>query len=178
MNRPPPLSQIINPNTLPREAHAHVLESTEAERLAISQSLGLSDLRQLSADLELTRSAGGAIRVTGRIRAEIVQPCVVTLLPVLQELDDPVDRRFVPEQRRREMPDKAIDIEIDDPEPPDTYPVEGLDVGAMVLEELILRVDPYPRAPGAALPEPSGDDAAAKESPFSALKSLGQGDPS
>jgi hypothetical protein len=52
---------------------------------------------------------------------------------------------------------------------------DGLDLGEAVTQQLALSLDPYPRAPGAALPEDltgPGEAQAPPESPFAALKTL------
>ena len=52
-------------------------------------------------------------------------------------------------------------IDPDAPDPPEILDGPTIDVGAMAEENFVLAIDPYPRAPGAALPaevvaEPSG----------------------
>jgi hypothetical protein len=56
---------------------------------------------------------------------------------------------------------------------PDEIPSENgvVDLGEAVAEQLALALDPYPRAPGAAMPEET-DDAAAERHPMAALAKL------
>src|SRR3546814_2875701 len=53
----------------------------------------------------------------------------------------------------------VIDPSADDPA--EVLPAEGLDLGELVVQELAVALDPYPRAPGAEIPpeyRPAGDD--------------------
>jgi uncharacterized metal-binding protein YceD (DUF177 family) len=78
---------------------------------------------------------------------------------------------------RRYLPGAAADagaevvIAPDEEEPPEALSGEAIDLAAAVTEELILALDPYPRAPGAALSEtpPSAPD---RCSPFAVLERL------
>jgi uncharacterized metal-binding protein YceD (DUF177 family) len=60
---------------------------------------------------------------------------------------------------------------VDDEEAPEVLPGSLLDVGAPVLEELSLMLDPYPRAPGVTFEAPK-DEPEAKDSPFAVLAKL------
>jgi hypothetical protein len=60
-----------------------------------------------------------------------------------------------------------LDPEADDP--PDEMVNERLPLGAYVVEDVSLAVDPFPRKPGAAFEAP---DAASEPSPFAVLSQL------
>jgi len=52
-------------------------------------------------------------------------------------------------------------------------PAEGIDLGELVVQELAVALDPYPRAPGAEVPEAYRPPEVEEESgPFAALKVL------
>lgn len=110
---------------------------------AVAQRLGLLALSELVASGRV-EAAGGAVRVRGTLRARVTQECVVTLEPVEAEIETPFERLFV---RAGERPGPVV-VEAD---APDREPLAGeaLDVGELVVEELSLSLDPYPRAPGA-----------------------------
>nr|WP_246504062.1 DUF177 domain-containing protein [Plastoroseomonas arctica] len=136
-----------------------------AERFAIPA------IHSLEAELSLAPANGGTVVAEGRLRAEVVQSCVVTLDPVDQAVDVALHLRFIPEG----------DEPSDDPDTPDEIEIQAgmIDLGEAVAEQLSLALDPYPRAPGAALPahlappeEPVREPA--KVHPFAALKPRGQ----
>ena len=171
MTDQPLLSHIWHPAALPSGGASIVVTASGDERSAIARVLGLAELRRLTAELTVDGGSGGSVRIAGNLHAELAQSCVVSLRPVSQIIAEPIERRFAPERRR--SADRSIAIAPEGEDPPDTYAEGGIDLGAIVLEELVLRIDPYPRAEDAVLPAPAstGDDA--DESPFSVPKTLG-----
>lgn len=146
------------------------------ERATLAKENGLVEVKALCLTARLDRDAKGGVTVEGRLTAEIVQSCVVTLAPVAQSIDEPVSVRFVaagsPELPASAKPGAEIVIHADEPDPPEILDGPWLDLGALAQEHFVLAIDPYPRAPGATLgPEavaPEGDD----DSPFAALTAL------
>lgn len=155
------------------------IEASEAERRAIADALGLVAVDSLSADLTLTRDGKGVVDLDGRVRAEIVQSCVVSLDPVPQSIDEPIAMRFVAAQDAE--PERAmgeVRIDPDEEDPPEVVVGPSIDLGPAVLEHFVLAIDPYPRAPGAALPDnPAEAPPDSRDSPFAALAGLGRSDP-
>lgn len=155
----------------------HVVTATVDECAQIAESLDLLDLKGLTATMTISRSNRGRLTLSGRLQAEIVQACVVTLDPVSQTIDALIKRVFVPVAKSHDTTMSGVlDVVPEGDDPPETYDSATIDLGLIVAEELVLAIDPYPRSEGAELvagdrPEP--DDAS--ESPFAVLKSLGQG---
>lgn len=150
------------------------IETTEKERAAIAEALGLVDLPALAAELELRRGARGRIHVEGRVVADIVQSCVVSLEPVPQHIDEPILLVFFEGGDAEKEPRPGAEIRIDPVEldPPEPLTGSTLDLGPIVLEHFVLAIDPYPRAPGAELPEADAGGADSPESPFAVLAKL------
>jgi uncharacterized metal-binding protein YceD (DUF177 family) len=136
-----------------------------AERAAVAKRLDLLALDRLEARLSLRLTAGATLlTVTGRIEAAVVQSCVITLEPVPAELSLPVDVTYALTRAGPEEGEESVD-----PDAPEPLPPGGLDLGEEVVQLLSLGLDPYPRAPGAALPEePDG----APDHPFAKLREL------
>jgi hypothetical protein len=65
-------------------------------------------------------------------------------------------------------------VEPEEEEPPEPVGPRGIDLGEAVAQQLALALDPYPRAPGAALPEDLRAETGA-ESPFAVLERLKRG---
>jgi uncharacterized metal-binding protein YceD (DUF177 family) len=107
----------------------------------------------------LTAGAGGIILAEGHLTARMVRTCVVSLDDFETEIAEDFRLQFVPAGTEDDEPY---------PESDDEIPYEGaaIDLGEATAEQLALTLDPYPRRPGASLPE--GDDPAAL-SPFAAL---------
>lgn len=171
-SRPIPIDQIGGRETV-RE-----IEATPAERAALAERLDLVALDGLTATLRLRRLPGGMIRVSGRFAAEVVQSCVVTLVPVPAHCAAAFSMRFGEIATLETL--REIEVAAEGEDEPE--PVEGgqIDLGEAVVQQLAVTLDPYPRAPGATLPEAPSDadeEAGAEEvNPFAALAKL-TGDP-
>jgi len=137
------------------------------EREALARRLGLLALDRLEIEARLSRAAGGGIRLAGQIAAELVQECVVTLEPVPSR----VAEDFVVLYRR-----EAPHGEIVDPGEEDIESLDGdeIDLGEAAAQQLSLAIDPYPRAPGAALSEPPPSSELSQH-PFAGLAKLAKG---
>lgn len=162
---------------IPSDGIDEAIVATAAERAAIAAAYGLLEVAALAADLKVERPAADVILVRGRVKASIVQSCVVSLVPVAQEIDEPVDMRFIEAGSDRApapaRPGAEVMIAPESADPPDTWSGPTIDLGAVVLEHFALAIDPYPRAPGAVLDAVAGEDGeTAAASPFAALARL------
>lgn len=142
-----------------------VVEATEAERTALARRLGIPAVERLLCRFRLRRSAPGILDADGMLEARVVRTSVVTLDDFAQDVAEAFQLRFVP--AGQESGDEDL-------EAPDEIAYEGtaLDLGEAAAEQLALALDPYPREPGAVVPEESGEPAPA---PFAALARLRNG---
>jgi uncharacterized metal-binding protein YceD (DUF177 family) len=168
-NQPEPeFARPFTADRLGQTALTEMLLASPAERVALAKRLKLVELSQLSAAVTLERTLGGMIHVTGRFEADIVQTCVISLVAFPSHVEDSfaVDFGNAPEEFGDEI---NVDPDYDPPEPIE----DGvIDLGELVTQHLALSLDPYPRAPGAALdPAWTGADIA-EMSPFAILKNL------
>lgn len=141
----------------------------EADRLA--RALEIVSVDKLLARYRLVPRPGGRLRLTGTIEAEVTQECVVTLDPVASKVSLPLDVVFTPEAESAET---TAESALEDLDKPDEEPIENgvVDVGRIVLEEMMSGLDPYPRRPDASFDwtDASADAVAGK--PFAALARL------
>ncbi|MGE3626615.1 MAG: DUF177 domain-containing protein [Hyphomicrobiales bacterium] len=166
---------LVRLDRLPDTGRSAVLEPDEAERRAAATLLGLEDLPRLRFSYTLTLLGPRKWRLQGLLEATVVQSCVVTLDSVSGDISEQITSEFWPaeELARHEFRPGEDDLEValDGPEP-----VENgiLPLGQFVYEALASAIDPYPRAPGAELPEGYGDTASPGpgSSPFAALQKL------
>ena len=75
----------IRLDSMPTAGRDLVLSVGAADRLAIAEQLNITAVEKLEVKLHAVRFKGG-IRVTGRLIATTVQPSVVSLEPVTQEI--------------------------------------------------------------------------------------------
>lgn len=157
------------------------IEADEAALGRLARHLDVDAVEGVVFAGTLAPSGNTGWRLDGRITGTLRQTCVVTLDPIETALDRRVVRRFEPGAASASVvaftlegtgdPDEAED---DGPDPLG----DEIDLGLILVEELALSVDPYPRKPGAehgqSLHAAPGvaplDDAAMK--PFAGLAEL------
>lgn len=168
------MAQVLRFDDLPSRKPTRFNVTPDADRLAqMAQTVGVSELRKLRLEGTVTPTGGRDWRLEAVLGATVVQPCAVTLAPVVTRIDVPVERRYLaqweaPGGDELEMPEDTS------PEPlPDVVHLE-----ALALEELALAVPDYPRADGAELGQmlagPEGAEALTDEAakPFAGLAAL------
>ncbi len=121
------------------------IEATPDERAAVARRLELLELPELRAQGRVEAAGGGVVRVRGRVVAQLVQRCVVTLEPVENRVESDFERLFL---RSGGTASTLVEVAAEEV---DIEPLLGdiLDLGEIVTEELALVMDPYPRAPHA-----------------------------
>ena len=121
----------------------------------------------LRCTFRLTLESGGVVLAEGALEARLVRDCVVSLEPFETAVAERFRLRFVPAELLAEADEDALL----DPDADDEIPYDGaaIDLGEAAAEQLALAMDPYPRRPGAALPDEASE---AAESPFAALSRL------
>src|SRR5262249_43903450 len=119
-------------------------------------------------------AGGGRYLLTGTLRAEVSQACVVTLEPVASIIEDAFEQAFWPPE---DMPaPKSGEVDLEEAADPEPIVAGQIAVGRVVSECLAGALDPYPRAEGAALDRqaaaPREDTHATAESPFAVLANI------
>ena len=139
----PEFSRPVDVSRMGRLEHRMEIKANAEERAALARRFDLIELPAFAADLVLKKRGDGAVELTGRWRARVVQRCVVTLEPVPADLADEVRLFFGGAAHAKADP-------LDEEGWPE--PIEGgvIDVGEAVAQLLAVALDPYPRAPGAA----------------------------
>jgi uncharacterized metal-binding protein YceD (DUF177 family) len=150
------------------------IEADQAAREAMAEVGGLREVLSASASLDVMPKSGGRVHVTGHVRARIGQTCVVTLDPIENELDEPIDLIFAPPEQipdLSELVDEAAESDAEIPDPPEPIINGVIDLGRLATDALFLAVDPYPRRPDAVF-QPPVEAADPNDHPFAALKAL------
>jgi hypothetical protein len=143
------------------------------ERLAIADAIGITALEKLEVKLHAVRFKGG-IRVAGRLWATTVQPSVISLEPVTQEIAESVDRIFLPggEKQYAGPADAEIFVDLEGDDLPDHFEGNEADLSALIMETVALALEPYPKLPGESLGAIGDDGDTESELPFAGLKIL------
>ena len=146
-----------------------VISATPEECAALAKRFDLQGLDALKAEATLTPGAAG-IDAKGRMRANVVQSCVVTGEPVPARIDLPFTIRFVaadaaPEGDEIELSAEDCDVMEHDG--------QVIDLGEAVAQTLLLALEPYPRSPNAeARLKQAGVLSEGEAGPFGALAAL------
>lgn len=143
------------------------LVAADGERTRVAAALDLASLDRLEADVEV-KPSGAGWRLSGRLVADVVQTCGVTLEPLPSHIEgsffvDLAEASVVGPQPRE------FEADLDTPDGPDLIEDGGIDLAAYVVEHLSLEIDPWPRKPGAVFEAPEGP---AEPSPFDVLREL------
>jgi uncharacterized metal-binding protein YceD (DUF177 family) len=150
------------------------IEAAPAIRQAMAALAGLREILSARASLDVTPRGGGRFHVAGYVRARVGQTCVVTLDPIENDIDEPIDLMFAPPEQIPEMADlidEAAESDADIPDPPEPIVNGVIDLGRVATDALYLAIDPYPRRPDAVF-EPPVVAADPEDHPFAVLKAL------
>jgi len=167
------------PESIPQGGLETKRAASADELKAIAGVLDLLALEALTVEYRIRNAGGGVYRLTGRLKAQAVQACVVTLEPVHGDIDETFEVEFQPEERTRKpvaaADDEGEDLSADFESEIDKEPITGgrMEVGRVVFETLASAIDPYPRKAGAAFDWKAPEaDKAGTVSPFAALAKL------
>jgi hypothetical protein len=143
------------------------------EREAVARALDLPGCRSLTARYALMPRGGGHVQLSGTVRAEVEQSCVVTLEPLLNEVQESFSVDYWPEGDMPEPSGGEVDIS----DQPDLEPIVAghIEVGSVVFQAVANGIDLFPRKPGVTFepPTPPGsDDASHPAGPFAALAKM------
>lgn len=147
-----PVSFSVNVARLPQKGMPVRIEADQTQRDALSSAHGLEAVSRFVADLLVTNWKRHGVRVSGSVRANITQTCVVTLEPLEATIDEKIEALFLPEDSKlgrlgfEAGGEIVLDAEGDDA--PETFSGDHIDVGALSEEFFGLAIDPYPRKQG------------------------------
>jgi len=148
------------------------IKATADQRTALAAAADILGIDKLKATYRLRQAGRSAFRLTGRIKAEVRQSCVVTLDPVAACLEEDIDCIFgvgPPPQ-----PEDGEDLPILSGSDWEEIEDDRLAIGRVVAETIVGALDPFPRARDAAFEAMDSIDAHAdrENHPFAALKAL------
>ena len=137
------------------------VEADTSECAALAARMRIPAIDWLSCAFHLARGSGQSIIATGHLRARVVQTCVISMEDFPAEVEERFRLRWVPAEQ------ESDEIDPEDEEDEVVYVDGVLDLGEAAAEQLGLALDPYPRQPGAELPE---IEAEAEPHPFDVLR--------
>jgi hypothetical protein len=187
----PPFSRIIAPDGRGGAFEGRI-EADASERADLAQFYRIDDLAALTLDWRLDPLPSGGWRLTGDLRAELTQLCVVTRDSVAEEVREDVSLEFWPEHLlpradvaanvprvRGKMPNVQAEmpnvqgeiVDILAADPPEPIVGGRIDLGHLTAEIFASAINPYPRKAGAEF-DWTDPKAKADGGPFAALGRL------
>jgi hypothetical protein len=169
-----PWSVPIAVEQIPEAGLHRDIEADRAARDAMAELAGVREILSASASIDVTPDNGGRFHVTGRVRARVGQTCVVTLDPIENDIDEPIDLILAPPDQipaLADLVDDGDESEAEIPDPPEPIENGVINLGRLATDALFLAIDPYPRKPDAVF-EPLIAAADPEDHPFAALKAL------
>lgn len=169
-----PLSLIFKVDEIKDGASGEIAASA-AELTAIAGLLDLQRLEALTFHYRFDHGVAGRLRLTGRLKADLTQTCVVSLEPVEARIDVPVEIEFWPEALLAKPEDGEESEHVTALDWPEPIVGGRIDLGAVAYETLATSLDPYPKREGVSFDWSQAEGAAAeqaKSGPFAALATL------
>lgn len=182
----PEWSVLVDAQTVTSNPQKLRIAATEAERKALAQRLDLAVISSLSADVTLHRERGNIIHVNGLMKANITQHCVMTMDPVQTQIEETFEGWYADQERivmlakaRHDRLGRLVDSEVpilDESEDPEPLVNGMIDIGELVVQNLSLALDQFPRRRGLEEQEPvevvvgPQEGEALRRNPFEALK--------
>lgn len=180
MNNLPELEVLVS--KLPNTGRNIIFEAEPGVLPVIQKQLDVEQVTKFQAKLLARPWKKGGMALKGDVLVNVTQACVVTSEPVRNELQIDIDRKFLPSGKaiRREQLNEEGELVIDPDafDLPDEFHGDKVGLWDSLLEEIILNLDPFPRAPGAEVnreyqSDTDGDVGSAEtHNPFAGLNTL------
>lgn len=174
----PPIERFYDLSRLSEAGFEADIAADTEDRAGLAAWASVARVDKFEARVALQRLAPNRFSYRAQLVAEIVQSCTVTLEPVSSRLNLEFGRtlHLVPHFKKlAETLGGELGNGAGDDEAPDEIDDPLFDLAVPLLEEFVLAIDPYPRAPGVAF-EPAPAERDWSESPFAVLKTLKRGD--
>jgi len=141
------------------------IKASHAQCAALADRMQVPVVHALICRFHLVREDRDHVAARGHLLARITQTCVVSMEDFETDVEERFQVRFVP---------AGEETDLIDPEADDDLPYDGntIDLGEAAAQQLGLAIDPYPRMPGAELPEEKEATNEPPPHPFAALGSL------
>ena len=149
---------LFTPSKLAKKGERFIGHAEGQSLADIAAQLKIMRVEKLSWELVAKPWGKKGFRLDGKVSGTVAQACIVTLAPVIEQIEEVIDLRFIPEDSAREKPRKDnfeedVNFDATPEDEPEIYTGDQFDAMPLVIEHLALGLDPYPRAPGAAFAE-------------------------
>ena len=168
------ISKIYNLGRLGQAGDEIAFDATEEERAGIAREAGVLEVPKFSARVIFKKISPTRFELAFHLAAEVVQACVVTLEPLVARIEKDFTRELHLTPSLRRTAEKEVVLDASEDDVPEEIESPHYELAGPLMEEFLLALDPYPRAPGVEFQAPEGMGAK-PESPFAVLKGLKSG---
>ncbi len=168
------ISKIYNLGRLGQAGDDVSIEANDEERAAIAKEVGVLAVPKFGARVTVKKTGPNHFTLGFHLSAEIVQACVVTLEPLVARIEKDFTRDLHLAPYLRRTAEKEIVLDASEDDAPEEIESPHYELTGPLMEEFVLAIAPYPRAPGVEFQAPEGLNAKL-ESPFAVLKGLKSG---
>ncbi len=169
-----PFEQYFDLGKLSAAGHEMQLVATPEDRDRIARWGDLQAVDRFEALITLERLSQNRFSYQSTLKADVVQSCVVSLAPVAAHIEKTFARELhLVSHLPRDLAahgDYPVSV-LDDDDAPEDIETPRFDLAAPLLEEFVLALEPYPRAPDVVFESPNAGDPG-PENPFAVLKVL------
>ena len=140
-DRPDPWRVPVTVAQIPETGLHRDIEADPARASAMAEVGGLREVLSAHASFDVTPRRDGRFHVAGDVRARVGQTCVVTLDPIENEIDEPIDLIFAPPEQIPQMAalvDEAEESGEETPDPPEPIVNGIIDLGRLATDALYL----------------------------------------
>lgn len=171
-------TELVNIKKVPASGQVTKIIAGKAELSQIVDHLDVEAVESISSNMEIKQWSSGGIVVLGDFNTSVIQNCASTNDPTEFSYSGEFKRYFIPEPKAASHIPDIIDGEMvldpEDDDYPDVLETDVLNLWEVLIEELNLEIDPYPRSIDA---KPHGNDEETQSqepthNPFSDLKAL------
>jgi len=140
----PEFSKFVELDALPRGGRSFKLEASEAERKAVAKRLGAIAIDHFAGEIQI-KASKDRFSLRGDVAARMRRECVATLAEMNEEIDDTFEIEFT------RAAEPAVSEEEDgfSLETPEFHGEPEFDLGEILVQQLSLAMDPFPRKDGA-----------------------------
>ena len=169
----PPFSRIIAPDQLGSALEGRI-EANGAERERLAEFYKIGALASLTLDYSLDPLPSGGYRLTGALKAELTQRCVITLEPVAEVIREDISLEFWAEHRISQTDFHSETDDSLESDPPEAIIDGRIDLGHVAAEIFASAINPYPRKAGVEFDwtDPKAASNETDSKPFAALARL------
>lgn len=173
-----PINWHINLPPNDKQPKTFSLEVEQNQYSKIAEWLNIVAINKLSAKVTIQRINTKKATITGNIKTNLVQSCIISLEDVHEKLDIIFERHLTDEITLPNSVNEEDWENLDDEQ--ELWDGKNINLGEVVLEEILINKNPYPRKKGISFDESKSvettynikEDEVKSDNPFAVLKDL------